>query len=87
MFGISAFTAVINPPQSCILAVGSGVSRVLPPTDKNGKPKVSTLATVQLSGDRRVVDEATASKFLWVSGYELLFAMFNFVCRRLFRNT
>merc|ERR1711871_87778 len=42
MFGISEFTAVINPPQSCILAVGGGVSRVMPPSDVGGKPQVKT---------------------------------------------
>ena len=31
MFGISSFTAVINPPQACILAVGAGIPRVFPP--------------------------------------------------------
>ena len=31
MFGISSFTAVVNPPQACILAVGAGISRIAPP--------------------------------------------------------
>jgi pyruvate/2-oxoglutarate dehydrogenase complex dihydrolipoamide acyltransferase (E2) component len=64
MFGISSFSAVINPPQSCILAVGSGIPRLIVGAD--GKPKMSTMLTVQLSGDRRVVDEETASLFLQV---------------------
>lgn len=63
MFGITSFSAVINPPQACILAVGGGVPRVVPGT---AKPKVVTIVTVQLSGDRRVVDEALASQFLKV---------------------
>jgi pyruvate dehydrogenase E2 component (dihydrolipoamide acetyltransferase) len=64
MFGISSFTAVINPPQACILAVGSGIQRVVP-NDKDPKDlKVTTTMTVQLSSDRRVVDEATAGQFL-----------------------
>lgn len=74
MFGISSFSAVINPPQACILAVGSGIARILPPFPKvNGekcKPRLSTTVTVQLSGDRRVVDEALAAQFLQVfQGY------------------
>jgi pyruvate dehydrogenase E2 component (dihydrolipoamide acetyltransferase) len=31
MFGISSFSAVVNPPQACILAVGAGISRIAPP--------------------------------------------------------
>eukprot|EP01038_Epipyxis_sp_PR26KG_P011669 gene11669-15625_t len=66
MFGISSFSAVINPPQACILAVGSGITKITPPTDGSKKLKTKTTVTVQLSGDRRVVDEETASKFLEV---------------------
>lgn len=69
MFGISAFSAVINPPQACILAVGSGVARVVSPADPSradARPRVATTVTVQLSADRRVVDEALASKYLQV---------------------
>jgi pyruvate dehydrogenase E2 component (dihydrolipoamide acetyltransferase) len=74
MFGISSFSAVINPPQACILAVGAGIKKVLPPKlstegvsgDSKPKPRVVTTVTVQLSADRRVVDEAVASQFLQV---------------------
>ncbi len=67
MFGVSFFSAVINPPQACILAVGSGVSRVVPPSDaKDANPRVINTVQVQLSADRRVVDEATAAQFLQV---------------------
>jgi pyruvate dehydrogenase E2 component (dihydrolipoamide acetyltransferase) len=68
MYGVSFFSAVINPPQACILAVGSGVSRVVPPAadSKDGNPRVVNTVQVQLSGDRRVVDEATAAQFLQV---------------------
>ena len=72
MFGISEFTAVINPPQACILAVGSGISKVLPPVnyikgnaDKK-KPRIGTTVTVQLSFDRRVVNENLAGEFLQI---------------------
>jgi len=66
MFGISQFSAVINPPQACILAVGAGVTKVVPPNKPDGKPRLSTTLTVQLSADRRVVDEALAGQFLQV---------------------
>ena len=76
MYGISSFSAVINPPQACILAVGAGIQKVLPPRATSGatggaavakpRPRVVTTVTVQLSADRRVVDEATASQFLQV---------------------
>mmetsp|Transcript_6201 Transcript_6201/g.5541 ORF Transcript_6201/g.5541 Transcript_6201/m.5541 type:complete len:329 (-) Transcript_6201:3679-4665(-) len=66
MFGVTSFSAVINPPQSCILAVGSGISKVVPPNKPGSKPRVVTTVTVQLSGDRRVIDESIASQFLQV---------------------
>jgi pyruvate dehydrogenase E2 component (dihydrolipoamide acetyltransferase) len=64
MFGINNFSAVINPPQACILAVGSGISRVMPPRDGETEPYSATFLSVQLSADRRVVDEALAARFL-----------------------
>jgi pyruvate dehydrogenase E2 component (dihydrolipoamide acetyltransferase) len=70
MFGISSFSAVINPPQACILAVGAGIRKIAPPKaakgDEKQQPRVVTVMTVQLSGDRRVVDEAIAAQFLQV---------------------
>ena len=60
MFGISEFTAVINPPQACILAVGT--SRIGP--DCDGHPQ--TMMTVTLSSDARVVDDSLAAQFLAV---------------------
>ena len=66
MFGIASFSAVINPPQACILAVGAGIPRVIPPTSEGGEPTVGTFLNVQLSADRRVVDEALAATFLGV---------------------
>jgi pyruvate dehydrogenase E2 component (dihydrolipoamide acetyltransferase) len=66
MFGIKNFSAVINPPQACILAVGSGLTRVMPPRNGESEPFISTILSVQLSADRRVVDEALASQFLEV---------------------
>jgi pyruvate dehydrogenase E2 component (dihydrolipoamide acetyltransferase) len=64
MFGsINEFSAVINPPQACILAVGKGEQRVvLPPGAK--EPSVATVMTVQLSSDARVVEPHVAGQFL-----------------------
>ena len=71
MFGISEFSAVINPPQAAILAVGGGVPTVVPTPfeeDKDlkdqKKPIIQTIMMARLSADRRVVDEATAALFL-----------------------
>jgi pyruvate dehydrogenase E2 component (dihydrolipoamide acetyltransferase) len=63
MFGISEFTAVINPPQACILAIGGGIQRI---ALRKGEPVVETTMTVQMSSDRRVVDDETAARFLKV---------------------
>lgn len=63
MFGVSAFSAVINPPQSCILAVGAGVPRVVV-DEKTQTLRTVTQLSVQLSADRRVVSEAVAAQFL-----------------------
>lgn len=61
MFGIDEFTAIINPPDSCIMAVG-GIEEV--PVVKNGKIVPGNVMKVTLSCDHRVVDGATGSKFL-----------------------
>ena len=66
MFGISEFSAVINPPQACILAVGAGISKIVPPRGGDTTPRTVTTVSVQLSSDRRVVDEAIAGQFLQV---------------------
>ncbi|MGK3743389.1 MAG: pyruvate dehydrogenase E2 component (dihydrolipoamide acetyltransferase), partial [Bacillariaceae sp.] len=69
MFGIDEFTAIVNPPQAAILAVGGGVRRIVPTpyvdgAEEQAKPTIKTIMTARLSSDRRVVDEATASLFL-----------------------
>ena len=61
MFGIDEFTAIINPPDACILAVG-GISQV--PVVKNGAVVPGNIMKVTLSCDHRVVDGATGSAFL-----------------------
>ena len=61
MFGIDEFTAIINPPDACILAVG-GISQV--PVVKKGQVVPGNVMKVTLSCDHRVVDGATGSAFL-----------------------
>ncbi len=61
MFGIDEFTAIINPPDACILAVG-GIQQV--PVVKNGAIVPGNIMKVTLGCDHRVVDGATGSAFL-----------------------
>lgn len=61
MFGIDQFTAIINPPDACILAVG-GISQE--PVVKNGQIVPGHVMKVTLSCDHRVVDGATGAAFL-----------------------
>ncbi|MFN8406135.1 MAG: 2-oxo acid dehydrogenase subunit E2 [Sphingobacteriaceae bacterium] len=61
MFGIEEFTAIINPPDACILAVG-GIQEV--PVVKNGALVPGHVMKVTLSCDHRVVDGATGAAFL-----------------------
>ncbi len=61
MFGVDEFTAIINTPDACILAV-SGIQQV--PVVKNGAVVPGNVMKVTLSSDHRVVDGATASAFL-----------------------
>lgn len=61
MFGIESFTAIINPPDSCILAVG-GIQDE--PVVKNGALAVAKVMRVTLSCDHRAVDGATGAQFL-----------------------
>ena len=61
MFGIDSFTAIINPPDACILAVG-GISQE--PVVKGGQVVAGNVMNVTLSCDHRVVDGATGSAFL-----------------------
>lgn len=61
MFGIEEFTAIINPPDACILAVG-GIKQV--PVVKNGQVVPGNVMKVTLSCDHRVVDGASGAAFL-----------------------
>jgi pyruvate dehydrogenase E2 component (dihydrolipoamide acetyltransferase) len=61
MFGIDEFTAIINPPDACILAIG-GITQV--PVVKNGQVVPGNIMKVTLSCDHRVVDGASGAAFL-----------------------
>ena len=61
MFGIEEFTAIINPPESCILAVGAIIEK---PVVVNGSITTAHMMKVTMSCDHRVVDGATGARFL-----------------------
>src|SRR5690606_10861758 len=61
MFGVDEFTAIINPPDACILAIG-GIQQV--PVVKNGAIVPGNIMKLTLSCDHRVVDGATGAAFL-----------------------
>ena len=61
MFGIKAFSSIINEPQGAIMSVGAGEQR---PVVKNGQLAVATVMTVTVTCDHRVVDGATGARFL-----------------------
>ncbi|WP_341794847.1 pyruvate dehydrogenase complex dihydrolipoamide acetyltransferase [Rickettsia endosymbiont of Rhinocyllus conicus] len=61
MYGIKNFNAIINPPQSCIMGVGSSSKRAIV---KNDQISISTIMDVTLSADHRVVDGAVGAEFL-----------------------
>ena len=62
MFGIKQFSAIINPPQAAILAVGAGEKR--PAFDDDGNVVAATVMTATASFDHRAIDGAVGAKFL-----------------------
>ncbi len=63
MYGVREFAAIINPPQSAILAVSAGEPR---PIVQNGQLAIATMMTCTISVDHRVIDGALASEWLGV---------------------
>ena len=61
MFGIRQFSAIINPPQSAILAIGAGEERVVV---QDGQMKVANVMTVTASFDHRAIDGAVGAEYL-----------------------
>ncbi|KAM3921713.1 dihydrolipoyllysine-residue acetyltransferase component of pyruvate dehydrogenase complex, mitochondrial isoform 2-T2 [Leptodactylus fuscus] len=63
MYGIKNFSAIINPPQACILAVGGSENRLVPADNERGF-EVANIMSVTLSCDHRVVDGAVGAQWL-----------------------
>ncbi len=66
MYGVNNFSAIINPPQACILAVGGAIKTVVPnenASDSEDQFRVAHLTNVTLSSDHRVVDGAVAAQW------------------------
>ncbi len=61
MYGIREFSAIVNPPQSCILAVGASEQRAVV---RDGALAVATLTTCTLSADHRLVDGVLGAEFM-----------------------
>jgi pyruvate dehydrogenase E2 component (dihydrolipoamide acetyltransferase) len=61
MFGVDSFTAIINPPESAILAIGRTVDT---PVGRAGEIALRPMATFSLSSDHRIVDGVTAARFM-----------------------
>ncbi|KAJ7706056.1 pyruvate dehydrogenase [Mycena rosella] len=68
MFGVSHFTAIINPPQSCILAVGSTEATIVPAPEEERGFKTAQIMKVTLSSDHRTVDGAIAAR--WMAAFK-----------------
>jgi pyruvate dehydrogenase E2 component (dihydrolipoamide acetyltransferase) len=67
MYGVSQFTAIINPPQAAILAVAAGQQR---PVVKNGALAVATIMTCTLTVDHRVADGALGAQ--WMAAFKVI---------------
>jgi pyruvate dehydrogenase E2 component (dihydrolipoamide acetyltransferase) len=61
MYGVDAFTAIINPPESAILAIGRTMDT---PVGRDGQVVLRPMATFTLSSDHRIVDGVTAARFV-----------------------
>ncbi|MEZ5691799.1 MAG: pyruvate dehydrogenase complex dihydrolipoamide acetyltransferase [Rickettsiales bacterium] len=66
MFGVKQFSAIVNPPQGCILAVGAGEERAVV---RGGKLEIRNMVDLTLSVDHRVVDGAIGAQFLQALKY------------------
>lgn len=68
MFGVTRFTAIINPPMGAILALGKAEPRAVV---RDGEVRVATMLNATLSCDHRVIDGAVGAQFLQVLGEEI----------------
>ena len=67
MFGVRNFTAIVNPPQSAILAVGAGEQR---PVVRDGQLAVAMVMTCTLTSDHRVIDGALSAE--WMAAFKAI---------------
>jgi pyruvate dehydrogenase E2 component (dihydrolipoamide acetyltransferase) len=70
MYGVNNFSAIINPPQACILAVGGAGKRLIPDENNEKGYRVANVMSVTLSCDHRVVDGAVGAQ--WLSHFRRL---------------
>lgn len=68
MYGVEHFTAIINPPQSCILAVGATQARLVPAPEEERGFKTVNVMKVTLSSDHRTVDGAVGAR--WINAFK-----------------
>ena len=68
MFGVSRFSAIVNPPMGAILAPGKGEPQCVV---NNGEPAIATRLSATLSCDHRVIDGVVGAKFLRALGEEI----------------
>ena len=61
MYGVDSFTAIINPPQGAILAIGRTVEK---PVGRDGQIVLRPMANFTLSSDHRIIDGVTAARFM-----------------------
>ncbi|XP_033099800.1 dihydrolipoyllysine-residue acetyltransferase component of pyruvate dehydrogenase complex, mitochondrial-like isoform X2 [Anneissia japonica] len=64
MFGVKSFSAIINPPQACILAVGAAQKMMVPDDSSEEGFRTATVLSVTLSCDHRVVDGAVGAQWM-----------------------
>lgn len=64
MFGISHFTAIINPPQSAILAIGGTEPRIVPDDEAEKGWRKAMVMQATISADHRIVDGVTAARWM-----------------------
>ena len=61
MFGVEEFSAILNPPQSSIFAIGAGQEQIIP---VDGKPEIATMMTITASFDHRAIDGAVGAQLM-----------------------
>ena len=68
MYDVSHFTAIINAPQACILAISSTNATLVPAPEEEKGFKTVQIMKVTLSSDHRIVDGAVAAR--WMSAFK-----------------